>query len=70
MRSRKEIRDSILNQDYNIDLKKIDISILSLLKILYHCNCTDCGGNDSCKECEIEKDYYSKNKKYKKFTYV
>lgn len=70
MTSRKEIQDYILNQYYNIDLKKIDISIISLLKILYNCDCTDCGGNDSYKECEIEKDYYSKNKKYTRFTYL
>lgn len=70
MASREEIRDYILTQYYNIDLKKINISLVSLLKIIYNCDCTDCGGNDSCKDCEIEKDYYSKNKKYKQFTYL
>jgi len=44
---------------------------LKFLINFYECKCTDCNGNDSISECELEKKYYMMNDdQYQKFENV
>lgn len=60
MSTKKDIYDYIINKYKIIDNE--NIPIVTLLKIIYNCNCTDCGGDDSISSCKIEDEYYNTRK--------